>query len=516
MMRHSAVLGVLGSAAAAPSLNEVWASPIEKFDAYELVFQKTYSTKEDRAKALLAFVDNDDLIMKHNAKNLPYYLGHNEFSDQTWNDFAASHLGLVVNSNRTKRVDETLDLSGPFAESLDWEARGAVTPVKDQAHCGSCWSFSTTGSVEGALQIATKHLISLSEQQLVSCDKGSDGCGGGSMDQALGWIETHPLCTEDEYPYTSGGGERGSCKSCTGVATITKFVDVNDETALMAAINKGPVSIAIEADKSPFQMYAGGILDNPACGKQLDHGVLLVGYGTDGGKDYWRIKNSWGKAWGEHGYIRFIRGQDQCGLADMAVYPTGAKMVGPAPPPGPSPPSPPSPPAPGPGGSHYEEPPCRSDEQAVRVQGLPGDFCAPDCTSSDCPTDVPAGVTAKPQCVLQAPGGAKSCALVCDPNGSECGAGTCQPIQGTGICTYGAGPGPAPSPAPGPAPGPSPGCDDYDPETCKSLISLESREEVCKEFALICQKSCGCCGASPETWCDKELTLQPLANSIVV
>merc|ERR1719163_690979 len=312
--------------------------------------------------AFFEFMKNDATIIEYNAKKLSYQLGHNQFSDQSWEQFAAGHLGYV-NLNRTKVFDDTLDLSGPFAKSLDWVSKGAVTPVKNQAHCGSCWSFSTTGSVEGALQIATKKLISLSEQQLVSCDTGSHGCQGGSMDQALQWIESHPLCTEDEYPYTSGAGVRGTCKSCKGVATVTKFFDVHGETDLMAAINKGPVSIAIEADKSAFQLYSGGILDNPACGKQLDHGVLLVGYGTDGGKDYWKIKNSWGAGWGEQGYIRFIRGQDQCGLADMAVYPTGAKMVGPAPPPGPAPPTP-SPPAPTPGGTHYEEPPCQSDEQA--------------------------------------------------------------------------------------------------------------------------------------------------------
>merc|ERR1719454_1700031 len=188
-------------------------------------------------------------------QKVSYRLGHNELSDQSREDFAAGYLGLVVNPNRTKVFDATLNLSGPYADSLDWVSKGAVTPVKNQAQCGSCWTFSTTGSVEGALQIATGKLIFLSEQQLVSCDMGSNGCGGGSMDQALQWIETHPLCTEAEYPYTSGGGTRGTCKSCTGVATVTKFFDVNDETALMAAINKGPVSIAIEADKSPFQLY---------------------------------------------------------------------------------------------------------------------------------------------------------------------------------------------------------------------------------------------------------------------
>merc|ERR1712216_484949 len=220
-------------------------------------FHKVYINEKQRGKAFLAFLKNDAIIIEHNAKKSSYELGHNKFSDQSWDDFAATHLGLVVGHRRKKVFDETLDLSGPYDESLDWVSKGAVTPAKNQARCGSCWAFSTTGAVEGALAVATGKLISLSEQQLVSCDTGSNGCQGGSMDQAIQWIESNPLCTEDEYPYTSGGGTRGTCKACTGVATVTNFVDVQDETTLMAAINKGPVSIAIEADKSAFQLYNG-------------------------------------------------------------------------------------------------------------------------------------------------------------------------------------------------------------------------------------------------------------------
>merc|ERR1719267_527103 len=164
------------------------------------------------------------------------------------------------------------------------------------------------------------------------------------MDQAMDWIKTNGICTEDSDPYTSGGGQRGTCtKTCTPAATLTGRVDVtpNDEDALKKAVSQTPVSIAIEADKSAFQLYHGGVLDNPACGTKLDHGVLVVGYGTDGGKDYWKVKNSWGPAWGEHGYIRLARGKNMCGIAMQPSYPTGVKAAS-GPSPGPSPPSPPS------------------------------------------------------------------------------------------------------------------------------------------------------------------------------
>lgn len=300
----------------------------------------------DESERFGVFKSNVDIITAENAKGLSYQLGINQFADLTSEEFAQTYARGV----KAKTVWGDLP-KVPFpnmseevlSDSVDWVAKGAVTPVKNQGQCGSCWAFSTTGSVEGAYQRASGKLVSLSEENLVQCDHdGDQGCNGGLMDNAFGWIKHNGICAEADYPYTSGSGTQGTCtKGCKPVVTVTGFTDVpsNDENALKRAVANGPVSIALEADKLPFQLYRGGILDNSACGTQLDHGVLIVGYGNDG-KDYWKVKNSWGATWGEQGYIRIVRGKNMCGLAAQPSYPTGAKAAGPSPGPGPSPPSP--------------------------------------------------------------------------------------------------------------------------------------------------------------------------------
>jgi C1A family cysteine protease len=207
--------------------------------------------------------------------------------------------------------------------SVDWVAKGAVTGVKDQGQCGSCWSFSTTGAIEGAYFIKYGKLYSLSEQELVDCDTVDSGCNGGLMDNAFTYVQKYGITTESSYPYTA---VQGTCKSTTPVippGVVKGFVDVlpsGDENALAAAVAQQPVSVAIQANQLAFQFYSSGILTG-TCGKRLDHGVLAVGYGTDGTTPYWRVKNSWGTGWGEGGYIRIQRGADKCGIADAASYP---------------------------------------------------------------------------------------------------------------------------------------------------------------------------------------------------
>merc|ERR1712127_383325 len=316
-------------------------------------------------------------------------------------------------------------------DDIDWTTKGAVTPVKNQKQCGSCWAFSTTGSIEGAFQIAGNKLTSLSEEELVECDHVDDGCKGGLMDNGFKYVEEHGLCTESAYPYTSGEGVRGTCKSskCTTAVKVKGFKDVpsKDEDALKTAVATQPVSIAIEADKSVFQLYKSGVMDSKACGVKLDHGVLAVGYGVLDGKNYWKVKNSWGASWGQEGYILLGRGENICGIAQQPSYPTGATGGGgPSPPPGPTPPSPAPGPTPPAGKTHYEDPNaggCQSDEVDIQITGVSGSVCSPKCTGifkTKCPKDIPAGVTAEPECALQdSSSDEKYCALICSPSLDE-------------------------------------------------------------------------------------------------
>merc|ERR1719171_2841912 len=416
---------------------------------------KTYKDSEVDAK-FAQWVKNDEFIASTNAKSLSYTVGHNEFSDMAWEDFREVYTGYKDSAKylrRTKNVNNDLsdaDAKAAAPASVDWTTKNAVTPVKNQGQCGSCWAFSTTGSTEGAYAIASGNLVSLSEQMLVSCDhNGDQGCNGGLMDNAFGWIQQNGgICTESDYPYQ---GTTGQCKSgCSPAVTVGGHHDVPkmDEDALAVAAAIGPVSVAIEADKSAFQFYKSGVFDNAGCGTQLDHGVLVVGYGTDSGKDYWKVKNSWGATWGMQGYILMARGKNMCGISQSASYPTGAKKAsGAGPSPGPAPG-----PSPGPSPStHYGDPldgSCKSDEVNITITGIQGAVCSPACTLGIiCPSDVPEGITAKPTCALQdSSSGKKYCALICSPSTDEaslragdaqCSAkGSCKPISGVGVCTY--------------------------------------------------------------------------------
>ena len=314
----------------------------------------------DEAGSFLKFAATDREIKSHNRKGLPWTLGHNQFSDLTPDEFQARYLlpphDLDLHAPPKTAAVNASDLPAPPA-SVDWVAKGAFPAVKNQGRCGSCWAFATVGTIESAFVIAGNELTTLSEQDLVSCSR-PNGCDGGTAGSAYKWIQIHNrgpgaspgrgIPTAQTYPYTSGGnGTAGPCltgRRDTPVVTLTGYTYVAkaDEDALVAAAALTPVAVMIESDKSVFKQYKSGILDSRACGTNLDHVVVVAGYGTDGGVDYYNVRNSWGAHWGEAGYVRMVRGKNQCGISLRASFPTGVKATEP----GPGPPAPPPPPPP--------------------------------------------------------------------------------------------------------------------------------------------------------------------------
>jgi C1A family cysteine protease len=273
-------------------------------------------------KMIQNFANNDDAITRHNNQNLSWTMGHNQFSHMDVEEWSAYvRLGLKKPVSEEAGVAPVPSTSANPA-TVDWRNSGAVTGVKDQGSCGSCWSFSTTGSIEGAHKIKTGTLTSYSEQNLVDCDKVDGACDGGWMDDAFTWAKKNGgLCTEAAYPYV---GKEQTCKTTcakdSGAAPVS-FTDVpaSDAAAFETAVAKQPVSVAIDAT-TQFQLYKSGVFSSN-CGTALNHGVLTVGYTSDA----WIVKNSWGTSWGEQGYIRLARsagGKDgQCGIYLAASYP---------------------------------------------------------------------------------------------------------------------------------------------------------------------------------------------------
>jgi C1A family cysteine protease len=309
----------------------------KQFNRFQDRFNKRYETFEETELRFGIFRNNLRNIILHNLDHTQNFtMGVNQFTDLTPQEFKETFVGGIKPESLVGTYGCKSFSSSSFSSptSVDWRLKGAVTPVKDQGYCGSCWTFSSTGAVEGAWAIATGKLIDLSEQQLVDCATGitygSHGCNGGQMDGAFKYIIDHGQCSYTSYPYTSGTTQNsGTCKSCTPVAKVTSCYDVkpNDQISLKAAVAQQPVSIAIEADTRYFQSYSGGILTSTTCGNTLDHGVLIVGYGTQNGQDYWLVKNSWGTTWGEQGYVKIARSSSTndsgiCGIAMEPSFPS--------------------------------------------------------------------------------------------------------------------------------------------------------------------------------------------------
>ncbi|CBK21708.2 uncharacterized protein [Blastocystis hominis] len=296
-----------------------------EFTSYMSKYGKTYAAPEEARYRLRVFNDNLLKIKEHNAKNLPWTLGVNKFADVSAEEFAYKFCGCAKDP-KTRGTRQTT-LVGDVPARVDWREQGAVTPVKNQGMCGSCWAFSTTGTTEGAYFLKTGNLVSLSEQQLVDCARDPEyenfGCSGGWPWSAVDYVTKHGLCTEEDYPYKGVDAEckESSCK--VAVQSVDKVqLPVGDEDSLAVAVSKTPVSIVLDA--TAMQLYDKGIITR--CSESINHAVLAVGYDKDAetGLKYWIIKNSWGADWGEEGYCRIekdVGGMGRCALTYSSVYP---------------------------------------------------------------------------------------------------------------------------------------------------------------------------------------------------
>jgi C1A family cysteine protease len=305
----------------------------KQFTLFQDKFNKKYDSMEDLEGRFQIFRSNVRNIILHNLDHTQNYtMGINQFTDLTQEEFRDKYVTgykKVQSFSCTIFSSEASDLP----DSIDWTIKGVVNSVRDQGQCGSCWAFATTANAESVWAISTGKLLDLSEEYLVDCATGigyfNMGCNGGNPDSALKYMVNYGQCSETSYPYTSGTTKKaGPCEKCidAGIKFSGCFdVRPNDQVSLKSAVSYQPVVIAIEADTRYFQSYSSGILtDEIKCGTQLDHAVEIVGYGSENGIDYWKVRNSWGTSWGEKGYVRIQRtsSTNDIGVCGIAAEPS--------------------------------------------------------------------------------------------------------------------------------------------------------------------------------------------------
>ncbi|CAD6225735.1 unnamed protein product [Miscanthus lutarioriparius] len=331
---------------------------IERFQRWKAAYNKSYATVAEERRRFRVYARNMAYIEATNAEaeaaGLTYELGETAYTDLTNQEFMAMYTApapaqlpvdededdQAVITTRAGPVDAVggapgqlpvyVNLSTGAPASVDWRASGAVTPVKNQGRCGSCWAFSTVAVVEGIYQIRTGKLVSLSEQELVDCDTLDAGCDGGISYRALEWITSNGgLTTEEDYQYTGTTDTCNRAKLSHNAVSIAglRRVATRSEASLANAVAGQPVAVSIEAGGDNFQHYKKGVYNGP-CGTNLNHGVTVVGYGQEqeaaGGDKYWIIKNSWGESWGDGGYIKMrkdVAGKPE-GLCGIAIRPS--------------------------------------------------------------------------------------------------------------------------------------------------------------------------------------------------
>jgi len=302
-------------------LKSLWSS-------WKIYYGKAYTLAEEVARFAI-FEENYKKVIANNAANEDLKFAMNKFADLTSTEFKTIFASGYVKKNNRQAAESDIDYSViDLPTTVDWRSKGAVTKVKDQGQCGSCWTFATTGALEGWYQISNNKLLSFSEQQIVDCDKNDDGCDGGDPVEALTYTADNGVELELTYPYKA---EDGTCKFKKAVAIKTNggsnLVTAKSSDALKTALVAQPVSVAIEADEDIFQLYSSGVIKS-GCGDSLDHAVLAVGYTTVGSDEAFIVKNSWGTSWGQEGYVylstseSYNDGAGACGILSQPVVPT--------------------------------------------------------------------------------------------------------------------------------------------------------------------------------------------------
>ena len=301
------------------------------FSQFIQTYNKTYTNEQEYKQRQAIFCSNYEFIEQHNARNdVNFKMDINSFADLTDQEFKLHYTNNIpIDNHLDVGVIDTQMYTRPLVNSYDWTELGHVSPVKNQGQCGSCWSFSATGVIESHFSIYNNETILLSEQELVDCSwmYGNFGCGGGMPSRAYRYVKRFGLSTEDEYAYAAKGH---LCKSLRHEYKDRyhikgwKNVESFNETRLVELLyNVGPISVALDASSKGFKFYKSGVMDT--CGIQLNHAVLLVGYGVEDGQQYFKIKNSWGETWGDDGYIKISRGKHlplgTCGVTMTPSYP---------------------------------------------------------------------------------------------------------------------------------------------------------------------------------------------------
>lgn len=299
------------------------------FQKFITEYGKVYKNDSEYNLRKEIFCSNYEYIENHNSQNdVSFKLDINEYADLTDLEFRkmfTSPISLNEIEREPNNVDNTL-YNGDMPSSWDWRDEGHVSVVKNQGRCGSCWSFSTTGSIESHLSIYKNETVLLSEQELVDCSwmYANMGCSGGMVDRAYRYIKRFGLVPENDYPYDA---KNHMCKlnviQKSQKYYVTGWVDVQpfNETRLTETLyHKGPIAVAIDASSKEFRFYKSGVFNK--CGLDLDHAVLLVGYGVEDDKPYYTIKNSWGEQYGDKGYIKISRGEREFGTCGITMVPS--------------------------------------------------------------------------------------------------------------------------------------------------------------------------------------------------